>query len=201
MSPRPGGDVAAHVIFLGYRVKKRWRPEARWDPQNTTGVIEVCSVSDCIAAPPDDWVQRWDFNRATCYDTPQAAEATIPPCERTSYRLFAYWLVLDGGEVADAIVEKAFVTGLPPLPGTLGPSDWELLGFDVVGLSNKVLGFEHSPLSCNGLVQSEQVNRFCLVDDRERALALASRFSIPGAGHEPDRYYAVLVARRSEADG
>ena len=193
--------MAVRDIFLGYRVKRRWRPDARWDPQNRTGVIEACSVSDCLAAPPDEWVQRWDFNRATCYATPQAAEATIPPSERTSYWLYAYWLVADASEQADAIVEMAFVTGLPPLPGTPGPSDYELLGFDVVGLSNNALGFEHSPLSCNGLAQSKNVNRFCLIDDRERALALASRFRAPDAGYEPGTYYAVRVARRPEGEG
>jgi hypothetical protein len=141
-------------------------------------------------------VQRWDFNLATCHATLEAAEASIPPGERAGYTVFAYWLVPSGDQEASTLVEEAFDSRLPALPDSPGPTDFEVLGFDLVGLDATVMGFGCSPLSCNGLAKEERVNRFCLVDERDRALALAAQYSIPGAGHESGTYYVVRVARQ-----
>jgi hypothetical protein len=187
--------TAPELLFLGYIAKKPWKPPKEWDPEATSGVEVVCSVSNCLAEPSPDWVDRWDFNRATCHATAEAALAATPPGKRGEFVVFAYWLLPAHEAPAADLVEEAFVSGLPALPARLGPTDYEGLGFDVVALSNAVMGFGCSPLSCNGLAASERVNRFCLVDELDRALELAKRFSAPGAGHEPDTYYVVKVAR------
>jgi hypothetical protein len=156
------------VLFLGYRVKRPWRPDPAWDPGGTTGVVEVCSASDCLAIPPDDWEKRWDFNRAECYTTAAEALATVPPSEVTRFAVFAFWLVPGSGSPADP-----FDPGLPPLPPGPGPSEFEQLGFDVVELpagAGLFPGFGCSPFSCNLYVRKMPVNRWCLLDDRDDAL-------------------------------
>src|SRR5687767_15091198 len=87
--------VAADLgkIFLGFRVKAPWVPDAAWFPTKATRVAVVCSVSDCLAEPPPGWVDRWDFNRARCYASEAAALATIPPGKETRYASFVYRLV------------------------------------------------------------------------------------------------------------
>lgn len=182
-------------VFLGYIAKKPWVPANAWDPEGKAGVELVCSVSGCLATRPLKWVDRWDFNRATCHETAEAALAAVPAHERGEYALFACWLVPVRERTAAGLVEEAFAPGLPALPDVPGPADYEVLGHDVVALRKDVLGFMCSPLSCNKLAAIERVNRFCLVDERDRAAALAEKLSTPGAGHEPGTYYVVLVAR------
>jgi hypothetical protein len=188
--------VESTMVFLGYRAKRPWRPDPAWDPENKTGVVEVCSASDCLAKPPPGWEQRWDFNRAGCYTTAAEALATVPVDERAQYVTFAYWFVAATGRPADP-----FDSSFPPLPAGSGPSDFEVLGYDVVEVSvvssvpPRLPGFGHSPLSCNLLAREVPVNRYCLVDDRDDALRLAELFNVEQP--EPGTYFAVLVARAS----
>ncbi len=179
------------MVFLGYRAKHPWRPDAAWDPQEETGVLEVCSASDSLSEPAPEWEKRWDYNGAACYADAGEAIAAVPPGERSDYRVFAYWL-LDPA----ALFDPAF----PRVPGSDGPSDFEALGFDVVEIllrsasgPARLPGFGHSPLSCNLLAREVRVNRYCLVDDREEALRLVARFNREQP--EPGTYFAVLVAR------
>jgi hypothetical protein len=188
------------MVFLGYRAKRPWRPDPAWDPEGKTGVVEVCSASDCLSSPPPDWEKRWDYNGAACYADATEAIATVPPSERSHYRVFAYWLL--GNDDPLSLFEPAF----PPVPGGDGPSDFEALGFDVVEIPirsasgpARLPGFGNSPLSCNLLAREVRVNRYCLVDDREEALRLVARFNREQP--EPGTYFAVLIAleRRSGA--
>lgn len=182
------------MVFLGYRVKRPWRPDATWDPQGTTGVVAVCSAAECLSAPPDDWEKRWDFNCVGCYGTPAEAVATVPAGEEAGFTLFAFWLV-PGSGAQTAPGEPS----LPPLPQAPGPTDWEHLGFDVVSMptgAGMFPGFSHSPLSCNHLARSMRVNRWCLLDDQDEALRLAQRFNATQPSEvEPGTYFVVKVAR------
>jgi hypothetical protein len=181
-------------IFLGYLAKKPWPPLGSWDPEGKTGVSEVCSVSDCMCKRRPDWVDRWDFNRATCYETPNAAREAVPQEERDAVAVFAYWLIPDAGADGNP-AELPFEERLPPLPEVAGPGDFEQLGYDIVGLKPNLPPFEHSPLSCNYLAMEEPVNRWCLVDEVERARTLAARWSVSETAPEPGTYYVVRVAR------
>jgi hypothetical protein len=71
-------------------------------------------------------------------------------------------------------------------------SAYESLGFDVVGVGDGSFFFECSPLSCNGVAAEQPVNRFCLIDDPARALALARDFSHPDSRVEPAWAYGVV---------
>jgi hypothetical protein len=179
------------MVFLGYRAKRRWRPDSNWDPDSSTGVVEVCSASDCISEPPPN--AEWSFNCSGCYTARNGAVASIPPDEASAYTIFAYWLIPG---VSDPT--HAFDARLPPLPGGAGPDDWVVLGFDVVGIDASCMPvFSHSPLSCNYLARVIPVNRYCLVDAQGEAAGLAEQFNKEQP--EPGTYFVVQVARERSA--
>jgi len=183
------------LVFLGYQVKVPWKPKSEWDPENKTGVVEVCSVSDCLSNRPPDWVQHWSHNRAGCHSTAEQALETIPSGEREQYHLFAYWVAprtFIDGEWRDFDSEDLFGADLPPLPGGDGPAECDVLGFDVVCWEQgKDPGC--SPLSCNLMALDFKVNRHCLVPDLEEALRLVEAFTKEQC--EPGPYLAMRVAR------
>ncbi len=179
------------MVFLGYCAKRPWRPDANWDPDGVTGVVDVCSASDCMSEPPPE--TQWSFNRAGCYADWADVIASIPPGEKSAYALFAYWLVLGTTDPT-----QAFDASLPPLPGGTGPEDYDVFGYDVVEIDAStmpVLG--DSPLSCNYLAREIRVNRYCLVDDDDEAARLVERFNRKQP--EPGTYFAVRVARKRAA--
>lgn len=183
-------------IFLGYLARKPWLPHGHWDPERKTGVVEACSVGDCMCERVPEWEKRWDFNRATCQETAALARAAIPPEEGETFRVFAYWLVPGEGVAPDQLVETILDGTLPPLPASPGPHGFEHLGFDVVGMGPFLPPFDHSPLSCNHEAERVPVNRWCLIDELGRARALARSWSeANGVGVEPGTYYVVRVAR------
>ncbi len=54
-----------------------------------------------------------------------------------------------------------------------------------------IIGFEHSPLSCNAMAAEYPVNTHCLLDDLGAAVAAAERFSIEQP--EPGMYCVAEV--------
>ncbi len=179
------------LVFLGYRAKRSWRPPPTWDPDDSTGFIEVCSASDCMSEPPAETL--WSFNRAGCYREPADAIASIPAGEESVYSVFAYWLVLGTTDPSQAFDQR-----LPPLPGGAGPEDYDILGYDVVEVDASTMPvFGHSPLSCNYLAREIRVNRYCLVDDYDEAARLVNRFNREQP--ESGTYYTVRVARKRAA--
>ena len=70
-------------IFIGFRAKIVAAP-------NGLDIPKVCSMSDCTNQMPPDWVQRWDFNRASCYNSEEEARATLPARSEDEYTLLAY---------------------------------------------------------------------------------------------------------------
>ncbi len=186
---------------MGFQARAPWRPDPAWWPENAGRVEWVCSVSDCLVETPPGFINRWDFNRACCYSTEAEALATIPRERAREFRLFAYWLVLtpnlpgEGGLDLDAVFPAG--APLPEDPPEL--SGFEFLGYDVVGLSGpKSYGFDHSPLSCNGLMKSFPVSRSCLFDRLEDAVEAARQWNsgaLPPEGQpEPGHYWVVRVA-------
>ncbi|MHB8416800.1 MAG: hypothetical protein ACYDCL_01905 [Myxococcales bacterium] len=142
-------------------------------------------------------VERWDFNRASCYATASTAWATVPAAADRLYHLFAYWLlpfaVIEGGERQLANLDALFDARLPPLPEGGEPRDFEPLGFDVAEVSPYLGCFGHSPLSCNGLAMEVRVNRYCLVDTEAEAIALVEKCNREQP--EPGDYYVIRIDR------
>jgi hypothetical protein len=68
---------------------------------------------------------------------------------------------------------------------------YQRLGYDVIerDVATGMLGFGCSPLSCNGMAERIPVNEFCLIDDRETALAAARKLGV----EEPGPYVIIEV--------
>jgi hypothetical protein len=150
-------------------------------------IVGVCSVSDCINDTPHDWVDRWLHNSLGLFNEPEQARSVLTAADGPM-QVFAY-----------RVSTIRFVNGSPQ-PWTWPddahpvdvPSDYRSLGFDAVHKHmDSILGFECSPLSCNGLAKEWPVNRYCLLDDLEIALRAAVQFSIDQP--EPGMYYVAEV--------
>jgi hypothetical protein len=87
---------------------------------------------------------------------------------------------------------KAEALIVPRLPVEPLPASFVSLGFDAVSKSVASF-FECSLLSCNSMAAEMPVNRFCLLDTLEEAMALAERCSRGEA--EPGPYYVLEVLR------
>ena len=174
------------VIFGGY-FPKNVVPGP--DGPQIPGVFEICSVSECLSRGPEGWVAHWLHNELGWYDSPELARKVIPAIT-AAFEVFGYGLATtfyESGRQLPLIVKSSAA----PLLET----EWASLGFDVVGRSQTSF-FECSPLSCNGMASEIPVNRHCLLDHPESALAVADRFSREEP--EPGSYYIVQVWRERQ---
>jgi len=175
------------LVFLGYCAKQALTADGR----------ELASVSECLSKRPPQWVNRWDFNRATCWNSEADALAPVPDDSKAEFRIFAYRALLllfdSSGEGQAVTLGGLFPKELPDLPPGPAPPHYHSIGYDVVerNAAMGMLGFGCSPLSCNGMADSIPVNRFCLLDELETALAAARRFGIEKP--EPGPYIIVEV--------
>jgi hypothetical protein len=174
--------------FAGYFPKKMTPLPADYD---LPGVVEISSISDCIAKGPADWIKSWKFNELGFFDEIGVAESVVPAAEWSQFDLYGY-----------AFLGECFIDGLaeqwaPPVLACSGPnSDFEPLGFDVVNKSVADF-FECSPLSCNGAAKTFKANAHCLFETLTEAAAAARTFS--EGGWEPGPYYVAQVWRRRRA--
>jgi len=179
-----------NAISIGY-FPKRIVPRPDW--LKVSSVFDICSVSECMSSGPEDWINHWRHNDLWVYDTEEIAWSIVRDQSKTGvYAIPAYRMVpllFDSG--------KAEVLDIPPLSVQELSADFQFLGFDVVSRSQGA-NFECSPLSCNGVAETEPVNAHCLVDDEETALRLALTFSSGAIGCEPGPYRVLEVWRRQK---
>ena len=174
------------MIDAGYFVK-HVAPKPDW--LKVAGVREICSVSNCISEAPDGWFDRWVHNEFGWFNRISDALGLVADDRRALFRLFAYRLHPevfrpDGRRVALVVPPDVKPD---PIPGS-----FQTLGFDSVCKSTRgVLGFECSPLSCNGLAEEWPVNEFCLFPSLGDAIAGAVRFAAEQP--EPGAYFVVEV--------
>jgi hypothetical protein len=148
-------------------------------------VIDVCSVSHCIAPPPADWIHHWLHNELAFFDTPELARRVVPESE-DGFTIFCYRL----GTVRFNEGRSEVWTWPEIAPETR--AGYQSIGFDVIGKTDiGILGFEHSPLSCNSMAAEYPANAHCLLNDLAIAVAAAERFSIEQP--EPGAYYVAEV--------
>jgi len=166
-------------VFLGFCAKRKMTAPFAGH------VRQIASVSECLSKRPDDWVKRWDFNRATCWNTEAAAWACVPDDARPDFNLFAYRMV------PLLMLDDLFPKDLPTLPQKPELLAYDQLGYDVAERNPAILGFGCSPLSCNGMAENIPVNEFCLIGDLESALATARRFDTEHP--EPGPYVVIEV--------
>ena len=172
-------------ILIGY-FPKRTAKTPTW--LKNPIVEEICSVSCCISEDPDNWIEKWRHNEMGMYESPEAAWSVVPDLDREKFELYAYrMLPIEFNDGAPAPFNVPLFD-LTPLDVT-----FTQLGYDVVSNSTGNW-FECSPLSCNHMADSVDVNRHCLLDSVERAIELAKRCEAEGC--EPGPYYLLEVFRQ-----
>ena len=191
--------MVQETVLIGYLAKQA--TEAKGDVRATAyaGVQEICSVSECFAKSPPDWVDKWVHNTETwLFDTPPAAWSVVPGVERERYRIYAYRLLPTLFHESGKETEHP----LPQLTASAIPDGFSRLGYDAVvrrvGKTEEDLNYSPSfgcsPLSCNYMAAEYPVNRYCLVNDLDTAIGMARDFA---AGNcEPGPYCVVEVWRR-----
>jgi len=175
--------------LVGYFPKQCEVPAGWQYAAATSHVIEICSVSGCIAPSPDGWIDHWLHNDWGFFNTPSDAGHVVPSGS-TGFVIFAYRLLplqFEGGETKPI--------GLGDLAVEPLPVDFRSLGFDVVNKTFSAF-FECSPLSCNYMANEIPVNRYCLVDDPDQAVKVAERFSVEQP--EPGTYFVLEVLRAKQ---
>jgi hypothetical protein len=157
------------------------------------GVKWVRSVSCCISPGPANWLTTYTYNDWWAYATIATAWTAVPTGERSAYEVLAYRVLPSKWDKG-----RRFAVAIPDLGVEKLPADFEAIGFDVVSMEweeMRIAGFGHSPLSCNYMAQTIEVNEHCLLDSLERAVEAAMEFST--AQPEPGPYYVLEVLRRA----
>lgn len=152
-------------------------------------VKEICSVSDCIAKGPENWIEKWGHNDLGFYDS-ESKMIKILEKKKEKYNFYAYKLYplrFTEGKAEDYPLSVDLKNDI---------SDYEFLGFDIVSRS---LGdfFECSPLSCNYMCEIYSVNEYCLIDNLENAYRYC--LEIEKEKCEPGPYYLFEVYRKKSA--
>ena len=109
------------AVFLGFSAKKYWAPPLDWwNAAWTAHIQEVCNASACLSKRPPAWVERWDFNRASCWNDEAAAITCVPDEFRDAFRVYAYRAIplIFGGDAPPRHrpSDQFFFSDLPPLP-------------------------------------------------------------------------------------
>ncbi len=199
------------LILIGYFPRRQTGPPPNY--RLPPGVTEIANVGHYVGDGPANWRDQWRHNEMWFFDSEALARKVIadaiqieiePDPQRDppwrvklsreagrSYDFYAYkmypYCFVDGRQ------EAYDLSGLKCEPL---PADYERLGYDAVSREG-VANLECSPLFCNGRAADTPVNRFCLIDEPERALALARTFSgSQGNGCEPGNYFVVEVWRK-----
>jgi len=198
-------------ILIGYFPRRQTGPPPNY--RLPPGVTEIANVGHYTSDGPANWIDQWRHNGMWFFDSEALARKVIadaiqidiesdsqrdPPWRvklsrepGCSYDFYAYRMF--PCRFVDGRQEPYDLSGLQcdPLP-----TDYERLGCDAVNWSGSAhLGC--SPLFCNGRAGDIPVNRFCLIDEPERALALAQIFSgSHGNGCEPGDYFVLEVWRK-----
>ncbi len=158
---------------------------------NAPNVVRIHSVSRCVSADFCDYIDHWQHNGYWFFDTPTPirAIAQSDPSAAQAFEIFYY--ELDELQYDD---ERSRWEGYGPeesFPTNVQvPERKELLGFDVVTYSAGTSP-ECSPLSCNNLAETIEVNESCLLRSLEEAKRLVEGGAFSGSEPGPFRIVAV----------
>lgn len=180
------------MIAAGYMAKKVV-PKPDWI--KAAAVADVYSVSNCISTAFCDYIKHWKHNGYWFFDSPKAITgvAKAASVDLSDHRI-VYYEVYEQQFDEEAHLwqpfepEKAFTTTVEL------PDAKQLLGFDVVSF-NAQTGPECSPLSCNNLAESIEVNEHCLLTTFDDAKKLLESGAFNGSEPGPFRIFAVSGGR------
>ena len=198
-------------ILIGYFPRRQTGPPPNY--RLPPGVAEIASVGHYTGDGPANWDDQWRHNEMWFFDSEALARKVIADAIQIEvepdHQRDPPWRVKLSREVgvtydfyAFKMFPCCFVDGRQEDYDLSGmkceplPADYERLGYDAVSREG-VANLECSPLFCNGRAHDIAVNRFCLIDEPERALALAQMFSgSHGNGCEPGDYFVLEVWRK-----
>ena len=176
------------MIGAGYMAKQvSSRPEWIKAP----GVGDIYSVSYCISPAFCDYVGHWKHNGYWFFDSPAVIKdiAAAESIDLSTHRLFYY-------EVYELQFDEERRLWQPFQPEPTfttrveAPGDKRLLGFDVVTFNTQTSP-ECSPLSCNSLAESVEVNEHCLLRSFDKAKQLLESGAFTDSEPGPLRVFGV----------
>lgn len=179
------------MVPIGYMYKN---VAAKPDWLNNDIVKDLYSVSPCISgdfAERAEWIDAWKHNGYWLFDAPQIVESIAfeRGIELETMSLFFYlahprqWDDVRG-EWIDYSSDASLPTDVQP------PRKSGFEGFDVVSFSSQTAA-ECSPLSCNGLAHTVDVNEHCLIPEFETAMSAIERGLFKNC--EPGPYRIIEV--------
>jgi hypothetical protein len=178
-------EGVSEAELVGFFPKRRV-PVPDW--LEAPSVLEICSVSHCIAAGPEDWIGQWLHNEDGFYDSEALAKQVAAGGD---FDLYAYRL-------APVRCNNATLEPFTVAKRDLAlPADYVCLGWDVVTRSTTDF-FECSPLSCNSGAAEYPVNEYCLLASHDVALEVMQSICAGGKS-EPGPYYLFQVYRKESA--
>lgn len=178
------------MIATGYMAKKvSLKPVWLKAP----GVVDICSVSNCISQAFCDYIKHWKHNGYWFYDSPEVIKdiARLESVDLSGHTLF-YYEVHERQFDADHRlwqpfqVEKRFKTNVEISRRK------RLLGYDVVSFYAQTSP-ECSPLSCNNFAGSIAVNEHCLLESFEHSKKLLEMGMFQNSEPGPFRIFAVYT--------
>jgi hypothetical protein len=176
------------MIPAGYMAKRiATRPE--W--LKADGLVDVYSVSHCVSRDFADYIPYWKHNGWWFFDSPDVilALARDQSLDLTGTQLF-YYEVHEREYDAVAGSWKPFAPESSFVTRVQAPMTRRLEGFDVVAFEGHTAP-ECSPLSCNYLATTVEINEHCLLASCEQAIALLEEGRFNDTEPGPFRVFAV----------
>ena len=135
----------------------------------------ICSVTTCGSTYSPGKYERHEFNSSGWYDTPELAARDAG--DAPDHASFAYALhpLVWGPDGCSVTTGQDFLLQGRGVPQVLPRAGYELIGYDVI-VASPVHGLGCSPLSCNVMADEHPVNRYCLIDTWDDAVAAAAAF-------------------------
>ena len=164
------------------------------NPFRNNGIIEICSVSECLRGGLDNWIDLWKHNDLGCYDSESLVQTLIRE-KLDSYTIFAYKLFLFCYENGELKTESDMILRANRLNITANLTEYDFVGFDII---NSSVGnfFECSALSCNCASETYKVNKYCLLENLDSAICALKEVS--QGNYEPGEQYLIEVYRKSK---
>jgi hypothetical protein len=182
------------MIPAGF-MAKRVCSKTEW--LNAAQVIDIYSMSGCVSAVFDDYVDYWKHNGFWLFDSPKAIQeiAREHSIDLAGTTLFYY-------EVYEKEFDGAFWRPYGPDPSfqtaVVVPADKRLEGYDVVTFFGGNLP-ECSPLSCNYMASELPTNAHCLLDSFEIAETNVTNGVFNNSEPGPYRIFSVYTVDWPEA--
>jgi len=192
------------MIPAGYLLK-RTVPPPGWLNSHVSNVEQVCSVSDCVNDNIVDPQKAWLHNGFGLANAPEVLEslAARDGVDAQGASLFYYaayeqeldsdgWDFDPSGWHSRSRTPSSEIADEVALPAN---DTLTLLGYDVVVFGDFL---EHSPISCNSIAATLPVNKYCLLNSLEEAIAAIDAGAF-GGGCEDGAYtiFEVNLVRRA----